>query len=59
MDEFIRAGKGKEEMIAHVMPSDRLQEYLRERYSVILADDYVPVDILIAPIFEELFGYRQ
>ncbi len=59
MDEFIRAVKGKEEMIAHVMPSDRLQEYLRERYSVVLTDDYVPVDNLIAPIFEERFGYRQ
>jgi hypothetical protein len=26
---------------------------------VILTDDYVPVDNLIAPIFEERFGYRQ
>jgi len=60
MDDFIRTVKRKgAEMTAHVMPQDRLQEYLKERYSVILTDDYVPVDNLIAPIFEERFGYRQ
>jgi spermidine synthase len=59
MDDFIRTVKEKGgEMTAHVMPQDQLQEYLRERYSVILTDDYVPVDNLIAPIFEERFGYR-
>jgi len=59
MDDFVTAVKGKEdEMTAHVMPQERLQEYLKERYSVILTDDYVPVDNLIAPIFEERFGYR-
>ena len=46
-------------MTAHVMPQDQLQKYLSERYSVILTDDYVPVDNLIAPIFEERFGYRR
>jgi spermidine synthase len=60
MDNFIRTVKGKgEEMTAHVVPQDRLQEYLKERPSVVLTDDYVPVDNLIAPIFEERFGYRQ
>ncbi len=60
MDDFIRTVKEKgAEMTAHVVPQDRLQEYLKERYSVILTDDYVPVDNLIAPIFEERFGYRQ
>ena len=44
-------------MTSHVMPQDRLQQYLKERYSVVLTDDYVPVDNLIAPIFEERFGY--
>jgi len=41
------------------MPPERLQQYLSERYSVILTDDYVPVDNLIAPIFEERFGYQR
>jgi spermidine synthase len=60
MDDFVRAVKGKgEEINSHVMPQEQLQEYLKERYSVILTDDYVPVDNLIAPIFEERFGYSR
>ena len=61
MDDFFRTIKKKEEdeMTAHVMPQDRLQQYLKERTSIILTDDYVPVDNLIAPIFEERFGYRR
>jgi spermidine synthase len=60
IDDFVRTVKGRGgEMTSHVMPQDRLQDYLKERYSVILTDDYVPVDNLIAPIFEERFGYRQ
>jgi spermidine synthase len=61
IDDFVKTGKGKDgkEMTSHVMPQDRLQQYLMERYSVILTDDYVPVDNLIAPIFEERFGYQK
>jgi spermidine synthase len=46
-------------MVSHVLPEDQLEKYLKERYSVILTDDYVPADNLIAPIFEERFGYRR
>ncbi|MGA2464537.1 MAG: fused MFS/spermidine synthase [Thermodesulfobacteriota bacterium] len=61
IDDFVKTGKGKDgkEMTSHVMPQGRLQQYLKERYSVILTDDYVPVDNLIAPIFEERFGYQK
>ena len=60
MDDFVRAVKKRGgEMTSHAMSQDQLQEYLKERYSVILTDDYVPVDNLIALIFEERFGYRQ
>jgi spermidine synthase len=61
IDDFVKTGRGKDgkEMTSHVMPQDRLQQYLKERYSVILTDDYVPVDNLIAPIFEERFGYQK
>jgi hypothetical protein len=57
----VRAVEGKEgkEMNSHVMPQERLQQYLKERISMILTDDYVPVDNLIAPIFEERFGYSR
>jgi spermidine synthase len=61
MDDFVKVIKGKEEaeMTAYIMPQDRLQRYLDEHYSIVLTDDYVPVDNLIAPIFEERFGYRN
>jgi hypothetical protein len=36
-----------------------LQDYLKKPNTVVLTDDYVPVDNLIAPIFEERFGYRR
>ncbi len=61
VNDFIKVvhpGKGKE-MTSHVMPQDQLQQYLKEHNSIILTDDYVPVDNLIAPIFEERFGYRR
>ena len=60
MEDFVRVlkKKGKGEMTSHVMPQERLQEYLKERHSVILTDDYVPVDNLMAPIFKERFGYQ-
>ena len=61
MDGFVRTIERKDgkEMTSYVMPQERLQQYLQERYSVVLSDDYVPVDNLIAPIFEERFGYRR
>ncbi len=61
INDFVRTIKRKKkgEMTSYVMPQDRLQQYLKERYSVILTDDYVPVDNLIAPIFEERFGYHR
>ena len=60
LNDFVRAiNRGDKEMTSHVMPQDRLQQYLGERHCVILTDDYVPVDNLIAPIFEERFGYQR
>jgi len=61
VNDFVRTIKRKKgvEMTSHFMPQERLQQYLEERYSVILTDDYVPVDNLIAPIFEERFGYSR
>ena len=60
MDDFEKAmERDGKEVTSHVMPQEKLQQYLKERYSVILTDDYVPVDNLVAPIFEERFGYRR
>jgi hypothetical protein len=51
-----RAGK---KMTANIIPQEKLQEILRDRPSVILTDDYVPVDNLTAPIFEARYGYKK
>jgi len=55
---FIR-GQGGKEVMSNVMPQEQLQEYLAKRPSIIMTDDYVPVDNLIAPIFEERYGYQR
>ncbi|HET6461315.1 MAG TPA: fused MFS/spermidine synthase [Syntrophales bacterium] len=61
LDDFVAFMKSQTDksVTAHVMPQERLQQYLAERPSIILTDDYVPVDNLIAPIFEERYGYRS
>ena len=61
LDDFVRtiSDNGKKSMTAHVMAAADLQKYLQERPSFVLTDDYVPVDNLTAPIFEERFGYRH
>ena len=61
MGGFVRkiVKKDGKEMTSSVMPPERLQQYLQEHHAIVLSDDYVPVDNLIAPIFEERFGYRQ
>ena len=53
------SGQEGKEVMSHVMPQERLQEYLAERPTIVLTDDYVPVDNLTAPIFEERFGYQR
>jgi len=54
--DLIHAGDNR---LCHIMPQDLLQGYLDERSPIILTDDYVPVDNLIAPVFEERFGYHR
>jgi predicted membrane-bound spermidine synthase len=61
MDDFakkIMLIKG-EKRISSVPAPEMLQLDSGKRYAVLLTDDYVPVDNLIAPIFEERFGYRK
>jgi spermidine synthase len=61
LEDFVRKirSEGGGEMASHVIPQERLQEHLARRPYVILTDDYVPVDNLTAPIFEERFGYKK
>jgi spermidine synthase len=58
--DFARvATEGKKKMSSNVFSGPSLQQYLQDHPSFVLTDDYVPVDNLTAPIFEERFGYRQ
>ncbi len=61
MGDFARVigSKGRKAMTANIVPQEDLQQILRERPSVILTDDYVPVDNLTAPIFEARYGYKR
>ncbi|HUO77824.1 MAG TPA: fused MFS/spermidine synthase [Thermodesulfovibrionales bacterium] len=45
--------------ISAVVPENILNDYLKRTYSVVLRDNYAPVDNLIAPVFEERFGYNR
>jgi spermidine synthase len=45
--------------ISSVVPENLLNDYLKRTYSVVLRDEYAPVDNLIAPVFEERFGYNR
>lgn len=61
LNDFVRiiGEGGKKTMTSHVLSDDLLQKYLQEHPSFVLTDDYVPVDNLTAPIFEERFGYKH
>jgi spermidine synthase len=60
-EDFIESMRslGDTDVIGLFFPQSLLQTYLKDRNPVILTDDYVPVDNLIAPIFEERYGYRK
>jgi spermidine synthase len=42
-----------------IVPDNLMQEFMTKRPSILIRDDYAPVDNLIAPIFEERFGYNR
>jgi len=50
---------GDTDFIGLFFPQALLQTYLKGQKPILLTDDYVPVDNLIAPIFEERYGYRK
>ena len=49
------SGKGT----SKIVPEALVNEYVSRNYSVLLTDNYAPVDNLIAPIFEKRFGYQR
>lgn len=42
-----------------VVPENLMEEFVTKRSAITILDDYAPVDNLIAPIFEERFGYNR
>ncbi|HWR89582.1 MAG TPA: fused MFS/spermidine synthase [Dissulfurispiraceae bacterium] len=42
-----------------VVPESLVDEFLKKRRSIVITDDHAPVDNLIAPNFEERFGYNR
>jgi len=51
------ASSGK--VTSAVVPETYVKDFMKRSYSVVLRDDYAPVDNLIAPVFEERFGYKR
>ncbi|MGB4549478.1 MAG: fused MFS/spermidine synthase [Syntrophales bacterium] len=45
--------------VSNVVPAEWVQKLIRERNTVLLTDDYVPVDNLTAPVFEARYGYKR
>ena len=60
-EDFIESMRrsGDKDVMGLFFPQALLQTYLKDQNPVLLTDDYVPVDNLIAPIFEERYGYRK
>jgi spermidine synthase len=57
-ESFMRQRKGRA-LTSAVVPEDTVRNFLAKRDAITLIDDHVPVDNLIAPIFEERFGYNR
>ena len=46
-----RAGRGR--LVLHVMPAGAFHDWIAARENILLTDDFVPVDNLLAPLFVE------
>lgn len=52
-------GKPYGETLSAIVPPKTAEAFINKFYSVVLRDDYAPVDNLIAPVFETRFGYNR
>lgn len=57
-DNFVK-NHLKSEATAAIVPKKLVTDYILRRKAITLTDDYAPVDNLIAPVFEERFGYNR
>lgn len=60
-DSFLKDGKNKRvaNAVSSMVPIDLMNKVIDGRHHVLLSDDYAPVDNLLAPVFEERFGYNK
>jgi hypothetical protein len=59
INDFNRYSKSQGDGTSYVVPEEVMDDFLSKRHSVVLRDDYVPVDNLLAPVFEERFEYDR
>jgi spermidine synthase len=57
-DKFVKSELGRNATAA-VLPEDLMEEFINKKHSIIITDDHAPIDNLIAPVFEERFGYNR
>jgi len=57
-ETYLKSGPSAK-VTSAVVPESYVKGFMRRSYSVVLRDDYAPVDNLIAPVFEERFGYNR
>jgi spermidine synthase len=55
---FIK-NRSQGEMTSALVPEPLLRDFIKRNPSIILRDDHAPVDNLIAPVFEDRFGYNR
>jgi spermidine synthase len=51
--------RAEDETASKIVPEELVSDYIRRSNSVLLTDDYAPIDNLIAPVFESRFGYKR
>jgi spermidine synthase len=42
-----------------VVPDELMDEFINRKDAIVIRDDHAPIDNLVAPVFEERFGYNR
>jgi spermidine synthase len=58
-DRYVTSHRLKGRAVTVVVPENLVGRMLRDRRTLTITDDYAPIDNLIAPVFEERFGYNR
>ncbi|MCX7857169.1 MAG: fused MFS/spermidine synthase [Deltaproteobacteria bacterium] len=58
-DKYVTSHRLKGRATTVVVPEELVEKMMTGRRVITISDDYAPVDNLIAPVFEERFGYNR